>query len=45
MAGGGGGALSFGSVYRFLSSSIATELKLDLFRVDQGLAAESGKSG
>lgn len=36
--------LGFGSVYRFLSSSIATELKLDLSRIDQAIAKDSGRS-
>ena len=39
MAWGGGNSFSFGSVYRFLSSSIATELKLDLSRIDQVIIA------
>lgn len=43
MAWGGGGPLNFGSVYRFLSSSIATELKLDLSRVDQAISTDSGR--
>ena len=43
MAWGGGSSFSFGSVYRFLSSSITTELKLDLSRVDQVVTAANGR--
>ena len=43
MAWAGGAGFSFGSVYRFLSSSVATELKLDLSRVDQVVKADNGK--
>lgn len=43
MAWGGGSSFSFGSVYRFLSSSIAAELKLDLSRVDQVVTAANGR--
>ena len=43
MAWGGGSSFSFGSVYRFLSSSIAAELKLDLSRVDQVITASNGR--
>lgn len=43
MAWGGGRAFSFTSLYRFLSSSVATELKLDLSRVDQIISANNGK--
>jgi hypothetical protein len=41
MAWGGGSSFSFGSVYRYLSSSIAAELKLDLSRVDQVITASN----
>lgn len=43
MAWGGGRGFNFVSVYRFLSSSIATELKLDLSRVDQVVMANNGE--
>ena len=43
MAWGGGSSFSFGSFYRFLSSSIAAELKLDLSRVDQVITAANGE--
>ena len=43
MAWGGGSSFSFGSVYRYLSSSIAAELKLDLSRVDQVITASNGR--
>ena len=34
---------NFSSMYRFLSSSFAPELKLDLSRVDQIINANNGK--
>ncbi|CAI8032903.1 Serine/threonine-protein phosphatase 4 regulatory subunit 1 [Geodia barretti] len=43
MAWGGGSSFSFGSVYRYLSSSIAAELKLDLSRVDQVITASNAE--
>ena len=39
----GGKLIDLTSMYRFLSSSFTTELKLDLSRVDQIISANNGK--